>query len=309
MPRDETELRQSRLTSQPRVRRLESRAAYLFAAPAFLFYLGFALVPLLATLVFSLSEIDRFTWDISFVGLGNYIEVWTDPLFWASFAHTFQFISMSVIGNVGLGLFVAVLLDRKMPTALTYFLRFAYFMPVLVATALVSLIWQFIYSTDLGILNWYLRRLGLPAVGWLTDGRVAMVSVVIMDVWKHFGFFMIILLAALQAVPRAQLEAGALDGAGPWQLFLHVKLPTVTPVLMFCITYATIGGLQVFDSVRILTNGGPGSVTMVMVLYMYEQTFGAQDLGTGSAAAAMLLVAIALVTAVQFRLGQHWVQR
>jgi len=305
MPRDDGGLR----GGHPRSHRREARAAYLFTAPAFIFYFAFALVPVLATLVFSLTEIDRFTWDISFIGLGNYIDIWTDPLFWGSFARTFQFISMSVVGNVGLGLFVAVLLDRRMPPVLSYFLRFAYFMPVLVATALVSLIWQFIYSTDLGILNWYLHRLGLPRVGWLTDAHVAMISVVIMDVWKHFGFFMIILLAGLQAVPRAQLEAAALDGAGPWQLFVHIKLPTITPVLLFCVTYATIGGLQVFDSVRILTNGGPGSATMVMVLYMYEQTFGAQNLGTGSAAAAMLLAAISLVTAVQFRLGQSWVQK
>jgi len=287
---------------------MEARAAYLFAAPAFMFYAAFALLPVLATLLFSLTEIDRFTWAVSFVGLDNYFDIWTDPLFWGSFARTFQFISMSVVGNVGLGLFVAALLDRRMPAALAYFLRFAYFMPVLVATALVSLIWQFIYSTDLGILNWYLHRLGLPGVGWLTDARVAMVSVVIMDVWKHFGFFMIILLAALQGVPRAQLEAAALDGAGPWRMFLHIKLPTIGPVLLFCIAYATIGGLQVFDSVRILTNGGPGSATMVMVLYMYEQAFGAQNLGTGSAAATMLLLAIALVTAVQFSFGRSWMR-
>ena len=91
-------------------------------------------------------------------------------------------------------------------------------------------------------------------------------------------------------------------------MFLHIKLPTIGPVLLFCIAYATIGGLQVFDSVRILTNGGPGSATMVMVLYMYEQAFGAQNLGTGSAAATMLLLAIALVTAVQFSFGRSWMR-
>jgi multiple sugar transport system permease protein len=172
-------------------------------------------------------------------------------------------------------------------------------------SALVSLVWKFLYSTDLGILNYYLRALGVPGVGWLSDGSVAMVSVVIMDVWKHFGFFMIIMLAALQAVPRSLIEAAALDGAGGGRIFYHIKLPVIAPVVLFCVTYATIGGLQVFDSVRILTNGGPGDATRVVVLYMFEQTFGAQDLGTGTAAAFTLLVVIALVTALQFGFGRR----
>jgi ABC-type sugar transport system permease subunit len=278
----------------------EARAGWLFVTPAFLLYAAFLLVPVLAALLFSVTEVDRFTWQTNFVGLDNFRYIWSDPHFWRSFLNTFEFIALAVSGNVGMGLLLAVLLDRRMPGVLLYLLRFAYFMPVLVATALVSLVWKFLYSTDLGILNYYLRAVGLPALGWLSDGRIAMVSIVIMDVWKHFGFFMIILLAALQGVPRPLIESASLDGAGGWRVFWHVKLPLIAPVVLFCVTYATIGGLQVFDSVRILTNGGPGDATRVMVLYMYEQTFGAQDLGTGSAAALTLLVVIVIVTALQF---------
>jgi len=287
------------------MRQREAASAWLFVAPSFLLYFAFTLVPVVATLVFSVTEVDRFTWSVDFVGLENFLYVWADQHFWRSFANTFLFIALAVTGNVGLGLLTAVLLDRKLPRVMLYALRFAYFMPVLVATALLSLVWKFLYSTDLGILNYYLHVLGLPAVGWLSDGSVAMVSVVIMDVWKHFGFFMIILLAALQAVPRSLIEAAALDGAGGARIFYHIKLPVIAPVLLFCVTYATIGGLQVFDSVRILTNGGPGDATRVMVLYMFEQTFGAQDLGTGTAAAFTLLVVIALVTALQFGFGRR----
>ena len=290
------------------LRAAEARAGWLFVAPAFLLYVAFLLVPVLAALMFSVTEVDRFTWQTDFVGLDNFRYIWADRHFWRSFLNTFEFIALAVTGNVGVGLFVAVLLDRSMPRALLYFLRFAYFMPVLVATALVSLVWKFLYSTDLGILNYYLRTVGLPALGWLSDGRIAMVSIVLMDVWKHFGFFMIILLAALQGVPRSLVESASLDGAGAFRIFWHVKLPVIAPVVLFCITYATIGGLQVFDSVRILTNGGPGDATRVVVLYMYEQTFGAQDLGTGSAAALTLLVTIVIVTALQFALNQKVVQ-
>jgi ABC-type sugar transport system permease subunit len=289
----------------PGIASREARAGWLFVAPGFLLYLLFALIPVLVTLGFSLTQIDRFTWQIDFVGIDNFLFIWSDRHFWRSFANTLEFIALAVTGNVGLGLLVAVLLNRAMPKTLLYALRFAYFLPVLVATALVSLVWKFLYSTDLGILNYYLRAVGLPGVGWLTDGSVAMISVVILDVWKHFGFFMIILLAALQAVPRSLIEAAQLDGAGAARAFWHIKLPTIAPVLLFCITYATIGGLQVFDSVRILTNGGPGDATRVMVLYMYEQTFGAQDIGSGCAVAFTLLLTIIVVTAVQYGYGQR----
>jgi multiple sugar transport system permease protein len=286
----------------------EAGAGWLFVAPGFLLYLVFTLVPVVITLGFSLTQIDRFTWHIDFVGINNFLYIWSDRQFWRSLTTTFEFIALAVVGNVGSGLLVAVLLDRALPRFLLYALRFAYFLPVLVATALVSLVWKFLYSTDLGILNYYLHAAGIPAVGWLTDGNVAMISVVIMDVWKHFGFFMIILLAALQAVPRSLIEAAHLDGAGALRVFWHIKLPTIAPVLLFCFTYATIGGLQVFDSVRILTNGGPGDATRVMVLYMYEQTFGAQDIGSGSAAAFMLLLVIVAVTALQYGFGRRLAQ-
>jgi ABC-type sugar transport system permease subunit len=132
-----------------------------------------------------------------------------------------------------------------------------------------------------------------------------MLSIVVMDVWKHFGFFMMILLAALQSVPRGLIEAAQIDGAGPLRIFRSVQVPLILPVLLFCITYATITGLQVFESVRILTSGGPGDATNTMVMYMFEQTFGAQDVGTGSASALLLLVVILIVTAVQLRISRH----
>jgi ABC-type sugar transport system permease subunit len=132
-----------------------------------------------------------------------------------------------------------------------------------------------------------------------------MVAVVIMDVWKHFGFFMIILLAALQSVPRDITEAAAIDGAGPVATFAYIKVPMIAPVILFCITYATIGGLQMFESVRILTGGGPGDATTSMVMYMYERTFAAQDVGVGASAALILLITIVAVTLVQLRVGRR----
>ncbi len=291
-----------------RIKNGEARAAFFFLLPALAVYLLFALVPTLAAFVLSFSEMDRMTGSVDFVGLANYQWIWTDPRFWRTFANAFLFIILAVTGNVGIGLLLALIVNRKMPAVVLYFLRLSFFMPVLVACAFVSIIWQFLYSQDLGVINYYLRLIGIPAVGWLTDNRVAMVSVVIMDVWKNTGFFMLILLAALQDVPREVLEAAKIDGAGRLAVFFRITLPQIMPVVFFCIAYATIGGLQVFDSIRILTNGGPGDATRSVVMYMYEETFNSWDVGTGSAAACTLLVVIGLVTAGQIWVGKRWLR-
>ena len=265
------------------LRQRERRAAWAFLAPAYLIYLLFLLLPLLAALLLSVLQVDRLTLATEYVGLENFDWIFTDPRFWTTFRNTFYFISLAVIGNVGLGLILAVALDRKMPQVLLYFFRLAYFLPVLVSLAFVSFIWMFLYSYDLGVINYYLRQLGLPAVGWLNDQDVAMLSIVIIDVWKNVGFFIIILLAALQGVPRTLIEAARIDGASPIVTLWRIKLPYIAPVILFCITFATIGGLQVFDSIKIITDGGPGDATRSVVMYMYSEAFGAGDLGTGAA--------------------------
>lgn len=132
-----------------------------------------------------------------------------------------------------------------------------------------------------------------------------MFSIVIIDVWKNVGFFIIILLAALQGVPRTLIEAARVDGASALTTLLRIKIPYIAPVLLFCVTFATIGGLQVFDSIQIITNGGPGDATRSVVMYMYSEAFGAGDLGTGSASALTLLVVIVAVVALQLWIGRH----
>jgi multiple sugar transport system permease protein len=288
--------------------RREQWVAFAFLTPALFFYVAFVALPLVATITFCFVSISRFTFAVEFVGLENFGWVYGDPRFWRTFVNTFFFISLAVVGNVGLGLLLAVLLNRAMPKAILYLLRLAYFFPVLVSIAFVSYIWRFLFAGDLGVINYYLRGLGLPAVGWLSDTNVAMLSIVIMDVWKHVGFFMIILLAALQGVSRETIEAARIDGAGEVRIFFAIVLPAIAPVVLFCVTYATIGGLQVFDSIRILTNGGPGDATRSVVLYMFNEAFGAGDLSTGSIAAMTLLVVVSVVVSIQLWLGRRLAQ-
>jgi multiple sugar transport system permease protein len=280
----------------------EMRAGYLFILPAYIIYLAFLLLPMLAALGLSFAQMDRISWDIEWVGFENFEWILSDPRFWKTFRNTFYFISMAVIGNVGLGLLIALALDRAIPAPILYLLRLAYFLPVLVSLAFVSFIWKFLYSTDLGVINYFLRQVGLSNVPWLTSSSIAMLSVVIMDVWKNMGFFIIIFLAALQGVPRTLMEAASIDGAKGWTVLRRIKIPYIAPVILFCITYATIGGLQVFDSIKILTDGGPGDATRSVVMYMVSEAFNVGDLGTGAASAMILFLTISIVVAVQFGL-------
>lgn len=291
------------------LRQRETLAAYGFIAPAYLIYLLFLAIPLVASLLLSVLEVDRLTLATEFVGWANFDWVLTDPRFWKTFGNTFYFIALAVVGNVGLGLLLAVLLDRNIPGPLLYLFRLAYFLPVLVSLAFVSFIWRFMFSFDLGAINYYIRMLGLPPVGWLIDKNVAMLSIVIIDVWKNVGFFVIILLAALQGVPRNLMEAARIDGASPFTALRRIKLPYIAPVILFCVTYATIGGLQVFDSIKIITDGGPGDATRSVVMYMFSEAFSAGELGTGAASALTLLVVIAIVTALQLTLGRRFAGR
>ena len=289
-------------------RRGEARTAFLFILPAWLMFLIGTLLPVVAVVCFAFLYIDRLGGTVEFVGLENFRYVLGDPRFWRSFWNTLYFVVLGVSGNVGLGLLLAVLLNRRMPAALLYVFRLAYFLPVLISTAFVAIIWKFLYSTDLGIINYYVRALGFAPVGWLTDSRIAMISIAILDVWKNVGFFMLIFLAALQDVPREIIEAAQLDGAGRTTILFRIILPIIAPVIFFCVTIATMGGLQVFDPIRIMTNGGPGDATRSLALHMYGEAFEAQDVGAGSSVAIALLVLVAAVTAAQFFFGRRLVR-
>ena len=291
------------------LRRREAGAAWCFLLPACSFYILFLALPGVAALALSVVEVDRLTLDMEYVGWSNYDWILTDSRFWTTFGNTFYFIALAVIGNVGLGLVLAILLDQKFPGVILYILRLSYFLPVLTSLAFVSFIWKFLFATDLGIINYYVVRLGLAKIGWLTDADVAMLSVVIIDVWKNVGFFVIILLAALQGIPRHLMEAARIDGASPLTILLRIKIPYIAPVLLFCVAFATIGGLQVFDSIKILTDGGPGDATRSVVMYMFSEAFSAGEMGTGAASALVLLIVISLVVAAQFTIARYVLPR
>src|SRR5580698_7684163 len=192
------------------------------------------------------------------VGLENFERFFTGDRSLQIFWNTLCFAIFAVAGNVCVGMLLALALNRAMPPIVLYLFRLAFFLPVIIAAAFVSIVWGYFYGDDLGVINYYLIRLGLTPIHWLTSSRTAMMSIIIMDVWKNAGFFMVIFIAALQGVPRTLMEAAIMDGASYWRRFFRIILPYISPVVFFNIVYASIGALQVYESIVILTRGGPG---------------------------------------------------
>jgi multiple sugar transport system permease protein len=288
--------------------RAQARSGYLFILPTAVLYLTFVIAPVLITTVLAFSYYDPMLGS-SWVGFDNFLRFFTDRRSLQILWNTLRFALFAVSFNVSIGLILALALNRAMPGWLLYFFRLAFFLPVIIAAAFVSIVWGYFYGDDLGVINYYLRLIGLPSVHWLTDSAHAMTSIVIMDVWKNTGFFMIIFIAALQGVPKSILEAAAMDGTPAWRQFFRITLPYISPVVFFCIVYASIGALQVFESIVILTQGGPGDSTRSLSILIVEEGFGSYQIGYAASISVVMTVLILMITAVQQILSRRWVQQ
>lgn len=288
--------------------RAQARAAYLFVLPTTVLYLTFVIAPVIVTIILAFAYYDPMLGS-QWVGLDNFVRFFTDQRSLQILWNTLRFAFFAVTFNVSVGLILALALNRAMPGWLRYFFRLAFFLPVIIAAAFVSIVWGYFYGDDLGVINYYLRLIGLPGVRWLTDSSHAMTSIIIMDVWKNTGFFMIIFIAALQGVPKTILEAAVMDGTPAWRQFFRIILPYISPVVFFCIVYASIGALQVFESIVILTQGGPGDSTRSLSILIVEEGFGSFQIGYAAAISVVMTVIILIITAVQQIVSHRWVQQ
>lgn len=284
----------------------EALAGYLFILPTFIGYTTFIIGPILAAIGISLTSYDILS-PARFIGIENYAALVSDPRLHKVYLNTVYFTVVAVTLNVGIGLLLAVLINRHMPAFLKYVFRTAYFFPVLVALAYCSIIWQYLYQKDTGIINYYLGYLNTPPIPWLSSPAWVMPSIIIMDVWKNTGFAMLVFLAGLQNIPQDYYESAQLDGAHHGQLFRFITLPLISPTLFFNLIIYMIGALQVFDSIIVLTQGGPGDASRSLVMYIYENAFQLFQMGYASAIAITLFIVIMLLTLVQFGVGRSWV--
>jgi multiple sugar transport system permease protein len=288
--------------------RAQARVGYLFILPTSLLYVTFVLAPVLVTVVLAFAHYDP-QLGSRWVGFDNFVRFFTDRRSLTIFWNTLRFALFAVTFNVSVGLVLAIALNRAMPGWLLYFFRLSFFLPVIIAAAFVAIVWSYFYGDDLGVINYFLRLIGLPGVRWLTDSRNAMTSVIIMDVWKNTGFFMVIFIAALQGVPKTLTEAAVMDGTPAWRRFFRITLPWISPVVFFCIVYASIGALQVYESIVILTQGGPGDATRSLSILIVEEGFGSYEIGYAASIAVVMTVLILIITGIQQLISRRLVQQ
>ena len=285
----------------------DTKAAYLFIAPAIIGFTVFVVYPLIRSFYLSLTKYNGLT-DPVFVGLGNFRRLFTtDPAFWPALRATGYLVVLYVPLSLILGLALAMFCNQRF-RGVSLLRTLAYLPVVLPAVATITL-WKFILNPQVGLLNTILDRLGLPTSLWLQSPTMAMPSVVLMMLWG-VGGTMIIFLAALQAVPTELYEAAKVDGAGPWSAFLRITIPTISPIILLQVILQTTAALQTFNQPKILTNGGPGFSTSVLMLSIYNNGFPnlgrVPQLGYASAQVWVLFVIIIAVIALAAKFTSHW---
>jgi multiple sugar transport system permease protein len=276
-----------------------STAGWMFAAPALTVIGLFFGLPVIAALALSLTDFDIYALadlnNLRFVGLGNYVGLLQNPLFWKSLGNTLYFVVVGVPLSVAMSLGAALLLHSKVGRLKPFF-RTAFFAPVVTTVVAVAVIWRYLFHTKYGLVNWGLSSVGIDAIDWLGDPHWAMPTIILFAVWKNFGYNMIIFLAGLQSIPEDLYEAARIDGAGTWKQFRHVTLPMLGPVLLLVSILTMAGYFQLFAEPYVMTQGGPLESTKSVLYLMYEEGFKWWNLGNASAVAFLLFVLMVATT-------------
>ncbi|WP_226037584.1 carbohydrate ABC transporter permease [Aquibacillus saliphilus] len=285
-----------------------TRIAIVFGLlPAVLIYLVFAILPILQSFYFSLMEWDGFS-DMKYVGLDNFIRLFQEPLFWNSVKNNIYVVLASVLGQVPIALFLALLLNRKIK-GLKFF-RTIGFLPVVLSTVVISLTWGLIFNSENGLINELLHIIGLGELGqnWLGDTKWSMISVLFVIIWQFVGLYLIIFLAALQNVPEEVLEAAKIDGASEWTTTWKITVPMIWDTIVVAVILCISGSLKTFDLIYVMTHGGPAHSTDVMALYMFNETFSKLQYGYGSAVSVFIFFfSLALIFVVTRLLGKKMI--
>jgi len=280
-------------------------AAWIFLAPALGVIGIFFALPVFAAFVLSFTDFDIYAlgnWDyIRFIGFQNYLRIAETPLFWKALKNTFYFVLVGGPLSVAVSLGTALMLNSKLAKFKSFY-RTVYFLPVVSSLIAVAIIWRYLYHPAHGLLNYFLSFFGVSPIDWLGDPDLAMPAIILMAVWKNFGYNMLIFIAGLQNIPDDLYEAAHLDGASWWQQFTSITLPMLKPTTVFVVMITIIGYFQLFAEPYVMTQGGPLNATTSIVLLMYEQGFRWWNMGYAAAIAFVLFAIILVFTLIQMML-------
>ena len=277
-------------------------AAWLFLAPAMAAIAIFFVVPVLSAFIMSLTDFDVYALgDISvvrFMGFHNYVRIFQTPLFWTALKNTFYFVLVGGPLSVAASLGAALMVSSKLARFKSFF-RTVYFLPVVTSLVAVAVVWRYLYHPAHGLLNLFLSWFGVAPIDWLGNPAIAMPAIIVLAVWKNFGYNMLIFIAGLQNIPDDLYEAARIDGAGAWRQFVDITIPMLAPTTVFVVMITIIGYFQLFAEPYVMTEGGPMNATTSIVLMMYEQGFRWWNMGFAAAIAFVLFVVILFFSLVQ----------
>lgn len=280
-------------------------AAYFFLAPALSAIFIFFFIPVISAFVISFTDFDIYALGdfstVRFIGFNNYIKLFDDPLFYTALKNTFYFVIMAGPLSIAVSLGAALLLNSKLVKYKSIF-SLSYFIPVVTTLVAVAIVWRFIYHPKFGIINYILSLIGIAPIDWLGEPSTAMPAIVLMSVWKNFGYNMIIFIAGLQNIPEDLYEAASIEGASGWQKFKSITLPMLAPTTIFISIITMIGYFQLFAEPYIMTQGGPLNSTLSIVQFMYQEGFRWWNMGYSASIAFVLFFIIMLGTIVQLKI-------
>lgn len=276
-----------------------------FTLPAMIPMTLFWIYPILRSGWLSFTDWDYMTPEYNYVGVENYTAVLTNSSFWSAFKTTFLFAIGTIIPIIILGLSVALLLGNEIKGKAIY--RFLVFSPWVTPTVAISIVWSWIFEPKGGLANEILVNLGLPKLQWLSSSETALMSVIIVTVWKAVGYSAIFYLTAIDKIPRDRYEAASLDGAGFWKKLIYITLPGVSPTTFFLCIITMVDALKAYDQIQILTQGGPAGSTRTLTYLFYQLGFEQFKMGQASAVAIIIVVITVALSYTQFRLSKKWV--
>jgi len=282
----------------------EARAAYILLIPAFIGLIFLTYLPLVGVLGISLTDWTGLA-NPKFIGLDNYINLFTtDPYIKDSILATIYFAFLSVVGGMIYSLFIAMLLNRKIPARGLF--RAVFYVPYVLPAAAIYVGWSWLYEANFGFFNFLLSEVGLNKVSFIADSSYVIPSLSLISIWLA-GNLIVIFLAGLQNVPVTYHEAAEMDGANGWQRFLHITLPCMSPIIFYNLLMSLIANLQIVTPALALTNGGPGNSSRFLTYLMYDQAFVNYRLGYACATTAVIFVILAGFTGVLFKTSNRWI--
>ena len=286
----------------------QARAGWAFVTPALAIIGAFFFLPALLGLLLSLTDFDIYSIgaleNARFIGARNYGRILADPAFWNAVRNTLILVAVGGPLSVAISLGAALLVNHRLARWKGFF-RTVYFVPVVTTLVAVAITWRYLYHPRYGLLNHGLGLLGVPPIDWLGDPRWALPAVIVLSVWKNFGYNMLIFVAGLQTIPEELYEAAQLDGAGAWQRFRNVTVPMLAPTFLFVGIMTMVGFFQVFAEPYVMTQGGPLGATTTVVMFMYEEGFKWWRLGVASAVSFLLFAIMLATTLLQTRLTRQ----